>query len=141
MQVLQLHFDPVGSPALLAQRLQEAVQAGARSVLVLAGDGVAWPAEAVNPLLQALPVPVFGGVFPQVLHGGMHTETGLVVALPPELVQPYLEAGLLQVLDFDLGLRMDAYGLITRRGHQPSPGAALMLGCLREEARRRGLSA
>ena len=80
MQVLQLHFDPVGSPALLAQRLQEAVQAGARSVLVLAGDGVAWPAEAVNPLLQALPVPVFGGVFPQVLHGGTHTETGLVVA-------------------------------------------------------------
>lgn len=68
-------------------------------------------------------------------------QSDMVVALPPELVQPYLEAGLLQVLDFDLGLRMDAYGLITRRGHQPSPGAALMLGCLREEARRRGLSA
>lgn len=79
MQVINVHFDPIGSPALLAQRLQEAVAAGARSLLVLAADGVAWPAAEVDPVLQALPVPVFGGVFPQVLHGGTHTDTGLVV--------------------------------------------------------------
>lgn len=79
MQVLQVHFDPHGSPALLAQRLQEAVQAGARSLLVLAGDGVTWPAAEVDPLLQGMPVPVFGGVFPQVLYGTTHTETGLLV--------------------------------------------------------------
>lgn len=61
----------------------------------------------------------------------------MVSALPPELVSPYLETGLLTVLDFDLGLRMDAYGIVTRRGHQLSPGAELMLQCLREEAARR----
>jgi hypothetical protein len=38
------------------------------------------------------------------------------------------------VLDIDLGLRMDAYGIVTRRGHQLSPGAELMLTCLREAA-------
>lgn len=60
----------------------------------------------------------------------------MVSALPVELVRPYREAGLLTVLDFDLGLRMDAYGIVTRRGHQLSPGAELMLQCLREQAAR-----
>lgn len=63
-------------------------------------------------------------------------QSDMVVALPEELVKDYLEGGQLTVLDIDLGLRMDAYGIITRRGHQLSPGAELMLACLREQARR-----
>lgn len=66
-------------------------------------------------------------------------QSDMVSALPEELVRPYMAAGLLDVLDFDLGLRMDAYGIVTRRGHQLSPGADLMLTCLREEAARRPL--
>ncbi|MGM9480342.1 LysR family transcriptional regulator [Roseateles sp. NT4] len=65
------------------------------------------------------------------------SQSDMVSALPAELVKPYLEAGLLTVLDFELGLRMDAYGIVTRRAHQLSPGAELMLNCLREEAARR----
>lgn len=64
-------------------------------------------------------------------------QSDMVSALPQELVRPYLDTGLLEVLPFDLGLRMDAYGIVTRRGHQLSPGAELMLSCLREEAARR----
>ncbi|RZJ11277.1 MAG: LysR family transcriptional regulator [Rubrivivax sp.] len=65
------------------------------------------------------------------------SQSDMVVALPEELVKPYLDAGLLAVLDIDPGLRMDAYGIVTRRGHQLSPGAELLLACLREEARKR----
>jgi len=61
-------------------------------------------------------------------------QSDMVAALPEELVRPYLDAGLLTVLDFALGLRMDDYGIVTRRGHQLSPGAQLMLDCLREAA-------
>jgi DNA-binding transcriptional LysR family regulator len=61
----------------------------------------------------------------------------MLVALPKEVVQPYLDTGLLCVLDFDLGLRMDLYGIITRRQHQLSPGAEAMLGTLREVAAER----
>jgi len=64
-------------------------------------------------------------------------QSDMVVALPEELVKPYLDAGLLTVLPLALGLRMDAYGIVTRRGHQLPPGAELMLACLREEAQRR----
>jgi DNA-binding transcriptional LysR family regulator len=66
-------------------------------------------------------------------------QSDMVSAVPTELVQPYVDAGLLTELAFDLGLRMDAYGIVTRGGHQLSPGAELMLGCLRDEARRRQL--
>ena len=66
-------------------------------------------------------------------------QSDMVSVVPTELVQPYVDAGLLTALAFDLGLRMDAYGIVTRRGHQLSPGAALMLECLRDEARRRQL--
>ncbi|PTT79571.1 galactose-binding protein [Pelomonas sp. HMWF004] len=68
-------------------------------------------------------------------------QSDMVSALPEELVRPYLDAGLLTVLDFDLGLRMDAYGIVTRRGHQLSPGAELMLNCLRAEASHRAAAA
>lgn len=64
------------------------------------------------------------------------SQSDMVSALPVELVKPYLATGLLEVLGFDLGLRMDVYGIVTRRGHQLSPGAELMLQCLREEAAR-----
>ncbi|MBI3350068.1 MAG: LysR family transcriptional regulator [Burkholderiales bacterium] len=68
-------------------------------------------------------------------------QSDMVSALPVELARPYLDTGLLTVLEVDLGLRMDAYGIVTRRGHQLSPGAELMLTCLREEVRRRGIGA
>jgi DNA-binding transcriptional LysR family regulator len=59
-------------------------------------------------------------------------DSDMVAPLPLELVQPYLNSGLLAVLPFDLNLRMDVYGIITRRQHQLSPGAEAMLAALRE---------
>ncbi len=56
----------------------------------------------------------------------------MVVALPQELVAPYLQTGLLVTLPIELGLRMDVYGIITRRQHQLSPGAEALLLASRE---------
>jgi DNA-binding transcriptional LysR family regulator len=56
----------------------------------------------------------------------------MIVALPEELVRPYLDTGILAVLPFDPALRMDMYGIVTRKGHQLSPGAQAMLAALRE---------
>ena len=65
------------------------------------------------------------------------TGSDMVVALPEELVQPYLNAGLLSVLPIKLGLRMDMYGIATRKQHQLSPGAMAMIMTLREVAKER----
>ncbi|MFZ6712365.1 LysR substrate-binding domain-containing protein [Undibacterium sp. TC9W] len=60
--------------------------------------------------------------------------TEMVAALPEDLIRTYLDAELLTVLPFDLGLRMDAYGIVTRKQHRLSPGAQAMLDILRELA-------
>ncbi len=81
--------------------------------------------EPPSETVETLALPVIANLL-----GG----SDMVVALPQELVQPYLQTGLLCVLPFDLGLRMDLYGIITRRHHQLSPGAEAMLATLREVA-------
>lgn len=58
----------------------------------------------------------------------------MLVALPPALLQPYLDSGELVVLPFDLGFTMDYYGIITRRGRELQPAAQALLAILREQA-------
>lgn len=58
----------------------------------------------------------------------------MVAPLPVELVQPYLDSGLLAALPVDLMLRMEVYGIVTRRRHQLAPAAEAMLAALREVA-------
>lgn len=58
----------------------------------------------------------------------------MLAPLPEEMLQAYLDTGLLAVLPFELGLRMDAYGIVTRKQHQLSPGAEALLQTLRDVA-------
>lgn len=81
--------------------------------------GLEPPADTVESL--ALPVIV------NLLAGSR-----MVVALPEELVRPYLAMGLVTILPCELGLKMDLYGIVTRRHHRLSPGAEAMLATLRE---------
>ena len=57
-----------------------------------------------------------------------------IVALPPGLVQSALDAGTLAVLPYDVKLRADVYGIVTRKRHHMSPAAEAMLAALREAA-------
>jgi DNA-binding transcriptional LysR family regulator len=89
-----------------------------RLTALLLSQGVEFPTRTVDTL--ALPV---------VTH--LLAGSDMVVALPEELVRSFLDAGTLMVLPFELGLSMDVYGIVTRRGHRLSPGAEAMLGTLR----------
>lgn len=92
-----------------------------RLTALFLSQGLEPPSETVETL--ALPVVT------NLLSGSR-----MVAALPEELVRPYLDAGQLVVLPYDLGLRMDLYGIVTRRQHQLSPGAEAMLATVREVA-------
>jgi len=59
----------------------------------------------------------------------------MLVALPEQVVRPYCDAGMLRVLPIELNVRMDAFGLITRRDHRLSRHAEEALDALREAAR------
>lgn len=58
----------------------------------------------------------------------------MLVALPEEVVRPYCDAGMLQLLAIDLDVQMDSFGIVTRRGHALSPHATQALQALREAA-------
>jgi DNA-binding transcriptional LysR family regulator len=47
-------------------------------------------------------------------------------------MRTWLDSGLLAVLPIELDLRMDMYGIVTRRNHQPSPATQAMLEALRQ---------
>lgn len=90
-----------------------------RLTTLFLSEGMDPPVETVETLAVPLVVSLLTG-------------TDMVVALPEAMVQSYLENGQLAVLPFDLGLRMDVYGIITRKGHMLSPGADAMLAAIRE---------
>jgi DNA-binding transcriptional LysR family regulator len=62
--------------------------------------------------------------------------TNMIAVLPEQAVLPYCAAGLVTILPVDLGVKMDAFGIITRRDHPLSPGAEVVLKALRETAAR-----
>ncbi|MFZ6845023.1 LysR substrate-binding domain-containing protein [Undibacterium sp. RuTC16W] len=92
-----------------------------RLTALFLSHGLDQPAETVETL--ALPVIT-----------SLLLASDMMVALPEQLVQTYLDSGLLAVLPYELGLRMDLYGIVTRKQHRLSPGAQAMLDTLREVA-------
>jgi DNA-binding transcriptional LysR family regulator len=92
-----------------------------RLTALFLSHGLEQPAETV----ETLDMPVVASLL---------MSNDMIVALPPDAVKPYLEAGLLTILPFDLGVSMDYFGIITRKRHQLSPGADAMLIALRDVA-------
>jgi len=92
-----------------------------RLTALFLSHGLEQPAETV----ETLDMPVVASLL---------LNNDMIVALPVEAVQPYLDAGLLKALPFDLGVSMDSFGIVTRKRHQLSPGADAMLIALRDAA-------
>jgi DNA-binding transcriptional LysR family regulator len=65
-------------------------------------------------------------------------QSDMVVALPREVVRTHVELRQLVALPVDLELRLSPYGIVTRRQHALSPGAAAMLQVLRRTVARDG---
>lgn len=61
-------------------------------------------------------------------------QSDMVVALPRAVVRTYIENRLLVALPIALELRLDPYGIVTRRNHPLSPGGQAMLQALRVTA-------
>lgn len=62
--------------------------------------------------------------------------TDMITVLPEQSVQPYCDVGLLTILPISIDVKMQAFGIITRRNHPLSPSAEVVLKSLRETAAR-----
>ena len=59
----------------------------------------------------------------------------MVSPLQVEAVAPYCKIGLLKVLGVDLGVTLEPFGIVIRRGHEMSPATQAMLAALQAAAR------
>ena len=84
--------DPDGSCDSLFQHIATVIAAGARSVLVLACDDNGFTPQHLDERLRDLPIPVFGGIFPEIIAGEQRLALGsLVCGLPMPVEVHYVQ--------------------------------------------------
>lgn len=75
-----IRSDKSASVEVFARNLDEVSSAeGVRFVLVLACDANDYTPAAIDPILQRQPLPLLGGLFPQIISGKELWETGFVI--------------------------------------------------------------
>lgn len=81
---MTIYLDSQGTASGLEKILAQALgQDKTESLLVLACDANGFTPQQIDPIVQSVPVPLFGGTFPAILHQQSKLERGtIVVALP-----------------------------------------------------------
>jgi hypothetical protein len=74
-----IDVDREGSLDGLQRLLREAQERGAKGVMVLSCDQNGFSKEATESILHALQIPIFGGIFPEVIYGNEKLEKGTVL--------------------------------------------------------------
>lgn len=85
----QLFVDQSGTPEGLFQLLDNALAAGAQSVFVLAADTNGFTPSQLDEYLQTFPIPIFGGVFPEIIANGEILQLGSIVCGLPMPCEVY----------------------------------------------------
>ncbi|MEN9501369.1 MAG: hypothetical protein RI964_654 [Pseudomonadota bacterium] len=75
--------DSDGSCDSLFRHIDAALAAGAQSLFLLACDANGFTPQHVDERLQTLPIPVFGGIFPEILAGEQKLTVGSIVCSLP----------------------------------------------------------
>ena len=94
MTIRQILVTEQTGLADLEQLCNKALSAGAQSLFLLACDANQCQADTFNDWLCALPVPVFGGIFPQLVHEHRTLERGFIVVGLDQRVRTIEIAGL-----------------------------------------------
>lgn len=76
---MNIYLDEKGTLAGLQDIVAQARKDGARGLVILAGEDNGFQPASLDPLLKAAGVPLIGGVFPAVMHGGETYHRGSVV--------------------------------------------------------------
>jgi len=76
---IRYHLCSEISAQELALAIEELVNVGAKSLLILACDQDGWAKEQLDPILCNCPVPIFGGIFPVVVFNTQVLSRGTLV--------------------------------------------------------------
>lgn len=77
---MKIYLDRSGSVAALATLLEDSIiKDGAQGCLILSCDGNGYTQRDLDTVLQTCPVPLFGGIFPQIIYGAEQLMQGTIV--------------------------------------------------------------
>lgn len=79
--IIKVLTENTGSIQSLQQLLDQARAYPAKCLTLLCADKNGYTPETLDPLLKALDVPVFGGIFPQLISGTGHLDRGNLLLL------------------------------------------------------------
>ncbi len=98
-----IRIDPTGTAAGLATLLEEmAGNENVKGLLILACDENGFTPQTTDNALKAVPIPLFGGIFPAVIHGQEKLQRGTIVAGLAEKPDVYTVPNLSDIsLDYD----------------------------------------
>ncbi|SFR56916.1 FIST signal transduction protein [Thiomicrospira sp. ALE5] len=87
---MEIVFDALGQVESFEAHLTDLLSDdGVQGVMVLACDNNQWSASAINPIIESCKKPVFGGLFPQIIHEQQNYAKGtLLIGLPkrPDII-------------------------------------------------------
>lgn len=101
--------DTEGTVEALFRHIDKAIADGAKSLFLLACTANGFTPELLNSKLRALPIPVFGGVFPQILANGSCLDRGSIVYGLPQTATVY-QVPHISAEDWDFTATIDAFG-------------------------------
>ena len=88
-------FDPNGSASALEKLAASlAADPSIQGLLVFGCDANGWRPGEIDPILASISKPVFGGLFPKIIHGPHAHDEGLLVVGLPERPDLHLVPGL-----------------------------------------------
>lgn len=103
---MEIYFDEQGTSASLAATLERMQHH--EGILLLGGVENDYTPEQVNPHLQRSPIPIIGGLFPEIIYDDLHTSRGLLALGLP--VRPdVLLVESLSDKEADFGSVLDAF--------------------------------
>lgn len=78
---MKIELDPQGTPEGLENACREVMaDPDVKSLLILSCDANGFSRERVGPVLADISLPLFGGIFPEIIHGGEKLDRGSLVA-------------------------------------------------------------
>ncbi|MEZ5069499.1 MAG: FIST N-terminal domain-containing protein [Bacteroidales bacterium] len=97
---MKIQLIDTGGPTALARALEQLEQEeGMQTILVLACDGDGYEPGNLDPILTNRKIPVYGGVFPALIHQDKKLETGIILvglefAPAPVLIEELSTSGI-----------------------------------------------
>ena len=78
---MKIQLDKTGTAYALENLLTTAqADTSVQAILIMACDANAFTKEKINPILQKIKKPIFGGIFPEIIHQTDKLEKGTIVA-------------------------------------------------------------